>query len=91
MTTEHIVIANLSCGGCINTITKKLSAMPGVEKVHVDLETNSVSVLHNETENREALTKMLFSLGYPEATEKNGLLTQLKSLGSCLSGKLSHD
>ncbi len=90
MTTEHIVIANLSCDGCINTITKKLSAMPGVENVDVDLETSSVSVLHNETENREALTKMLFSLGYPEATEKNGLLTQLKSLGSCLSGKLSN-
>ncbi len=90
MTTERIVIANLSCGGCINTITKKLSAMSGVENVDVDLETSSVSVLHNETENREALTKMLFSLGYPEATEKNGLLTQLKSLGSCLSGKLSN-
>ena len=90
MTTEHIVIANISCGGCINTITKKLSTMPGVENVHVDLETSSVSVLHNETENREALTKMLFSLGYPEATEKNGLLTQLKSLGTCLSGKLSN-
>jgi len=90
MKTEKITIANLSCGGCVNTITKKLTAITGVEKVGVDLETNIVSVNHNETVSREQLTKMLLSIGYPEATEKNGLLTQLKSVTSCLTGKLSN-
>jgi len=90
MKTENITIANLSCGGCVNTITKKLTAITGVEKVEVDLETNNVSVDHNETVNREQLTQMLLSIGYPEATEKNGLLTQLKSVTSCLTGKLSN-
>jgi copper chaperone len=90
MKTESITIANLSCSGCVNTITKKLTAISGVENVEVDLETNSVSVNHNEMVNREQLTQMLLSIGYPEATEKNGLLTQLKSISSCLTGKLSN-
>ena len=44
---------------------------------------------YNETVIREQITHMLLSIGYPEATEKNGLLTQLKSVTSCLSGKFS--
>lgn len=89
MKTENITIANLSCSGCVNTITKKLNAIAGVEKVEIDLETNNVSVNHIESVNREQLTQMLLSIGYPEATEKNGLLTQLKSVTSCLTGKFS--
>ena len=89
MQTENITIANLSCGGCVNTITKKLSTIKGVEKVEVDLETNNVSVNHDAIVKREQITKMLMSIGYPEATEKNGLLTQLKSVTSCLTGKFS--
>ncbi len=89
MKTENITIANLSCSGCVNTITKKLNAIAGVEKVEIDLETNNISVNHIESVNREQLTQMLLSIGYPEATEKNGLLTQLKSVTSCLTGKFS--
>jgi len=40
---------------------------------------------------REQLTETLLSIGYPEATEKNGLLTQLKSVSSCLTGKFSNN
>ena len=90
MQTEKITIANLSCGGCVNTITKKLTAIAGVEEVNVDLETNNVSVNHNESVSREQITQTLLSIGYPEATEKNGLLTQLKSITRCLTGKLSN-
>ncbi len=90
METNNITIANLSCGGCVKTITKKLTAIKGVEKVSVSLETNNVTVDHDETVNREQLTKMLFSIGYPEATEQNGLLTKLKSITSCITGKLSN-
>jgi copper chaperone len=90
METENITIANLSCNGCVNTITKKLISIKGVETVNVDLETNNVSINHNKIVSRKQLTEMLLSIGYPEATEKNGLLTQLKSIKSCLTGKLSN-
>ena len=89
MKEENITIANLSCGGCVKTITKKLTEIEGVERVNVDLETNVVSVDHTEAVSREQLTEKLLSIGYPEATEKNGLLTQLKSVSSCITGKLS--
>jgi copper chaperone CopZ len=69
MKTENITVANLSCSGCVNTITKKLTAIIGVEKVEVDLETNNVLVNYNETVSREQITHMLLSIGYPEAAE----------------------
>jgi copper chaperone CopZ len=47
METEKLTIANLSCDGCVNTITKKLTGIVGVEKVGFDLETNIVSVNQN--------------------------------------------
>lgn len=90
MKTEHIIIANLSCDGCIKSITKKLTSIDGVNDVEVDLETNNVIVNHDEKVNREEITEALLSIGYPEATEKNGLLTYLKSIKSCLAGKLSN-
>lgn len=90
MKIENITIANLSCGGCVNTITKKISAISGVETVSVDLETSNVEVELDETVERDQITKTLLAIGYPEATEKNGLLTQMKSVKSCLTGRMTN-
>ncbi|MEN8928594.1 MAG: heavy metal-associated domain-containing protein [Flavobacteriales bacterium] len=90
MKIESIAIANLSCGGCVNTITKKLTKLSGVENVKVDLESSVVEVEINEETERENITNLLLSIGYPEATEKNGLLTQIKSVTSCLTGRMIH-
>jgi copper chaperone len=89
MKTDAITIANLSCGGCVNTITKNLAAISGVEKVEVDLATNIVAVAHTDAVSVEELIEKLTSLGYPEATAKNGLITHLKSITSCMTGKLT--
>jgi copper chaperone len=89
MKTEKILIANLKCGGCENTIKTKLSEIEGVETVVVNQEEDSVTITHNEKVNREAFTKKLHSLGYPEATEENGLLLQLKSYASCMVGRMT--
>jgi copper chaperone len=80
----------ISCGACVNTITKELTAIKGVNKVSVDLESNSVSVTLIKDINRELLTKTLLSIGHPEATEINGLLTQLKSITSFCTGRFSN-
>ena len=90
MKTEEIIVANLSCSGCVNTITKNLKLIEGVENVTIDLETNIVRVQGKDELNRDLLTLELHSLGYPEATEKNGLLTKIKSITSCLSGRFSN-
>lgn len=89
METEQLVIANLNCGGCIHTITQKLTAVAGVESVAVDLATNQVTVSHNQLVSRTKIAEVLLSLGYPETTEENTLGTQIKSITSCIIGKIS--
>jgi copper chaperone len=47
-----------------------------------------VTINHEGKSTREDFTKMLHSIGYPEATEENGLLLQLKSYISCAMGRI---
>jgi copper chaperone CopZ len=89
MTTEKIIIANLKCSGCATTITKELFNLKGVLNVSVDPDTDCVDITYEGIE-REIIIDKLHSLGYPEATEENGLLLQLKSYASCMIGKLDN-
>ena len=89
MKTEEIIIANLKCNGCASTIKKELSSLSGIKEVAVDVERDAVKVTY-ENIDRESITNKLHSLGYPEATEKNGLLLQIKSYGSCMVGRINN-
>jgi copper chaperone CopZ len=87
MNTEKIYIANLKCGGCATTITNELSKLKGVSKVLVDNESDSVNISYENIDRKKIIDK-LHELGYPEATEENGLILQLKSYGSCMIGRI---
>lgn len=87
MKTEKIFIANLKCGGCATTIKNELTKLDGVIEVIVDNETDSVEVSFENIERTKIIEK-LHELGYPEATEENGLLLQLKSYASCVVGRV---
>jgi copper chaperone len=89
MKTEEIIIANLKCNGCASTIKKELSSLTGVKEVAVDVEKDAVNVTYDNI-GREIIINKLHSLGYPEATEKNGLLLQIKSYGSCMVGRINN-
>jgi len=89
MKTEEIIIANLKCNGCASTIKKELSTLTGVKEVTVDVERDAVIVTY-DTIGRESIINKLHSLGYPEATEKNGLLLQIKSYRSCMVGRINN-
>lgn len=89
MTNEKIIIANLKCSGCAATITKELGALTGVSEVKVDIENDSIDINYEQIE-RKSIIQKLHQLGYPEATEKNGLLMQLKSYGSCIVGRMNN-
>ena len=92
MKTEEIIIENLKCGGCENTIKSKLSSMEGISKVSIDRENAKVTVEHEDGISRAVLTEKLAALGYPETGSDNGLLTKMKSYGSCMLGRISdHD
>lgn len=88
MKTEKILVANLKCGGCENTIKSKINAIEGVESVIVNHDEDSVSINYSGNAVRADFTKNLYSIGYPEATEENGLLLKLKSYASCIVGRI---
>jgi copper chaperone CopZ len=87
MKKEKIYIANLKCGGCATTITNELTKLKGVYKVQVDNESDCIDISY-ENINREKIIEKLHELGYPEATEENGLLLQLKFYARCLLGRV---
>ena len=89
MTNEKIIIANLKCSGCAATINKELSGIAGVSAVKVDVDHDAIDITYDQIE-RKVIIDKLHRLGYPEATEKNGLLMQLKSYGSCIVGRMSN-
>ncbi|CAN5399281.1 hypothetical protein BH11BAC1_BH11BAC1_07100 [soil metagenome] len=90
MKEEEIKVANLKCSGCAASIKKALEKITGVSKAVVYLDADTVSVRYDENIKRETIIEKLHSLGYPEATEQNGLLLQLKSYASCMIGKVNN-
>lgn len=89
MITDTFLIANLKCSGCENTIKNKILLINGVESVAVNHDKDSVTIKHGEATPRAEFAHVLHNLGYPEATEENGLLLQLKSYASCLVGRMT--
>lgn len=90
MKIEKIKIANLKCEGCETTIKKGLLKIEGVSSVKIDNDKDTVTVTYDDNLDRVKITNKLHSLGYPEATEENGLLLKLKSYASCLIGKIDN-
>lgn len=90
MKTDVITIANLKCSGCETTIKKELLKIEGVSSVKIDQEKDTVKVTYDDNIERVKIINKLHSLGYPEATEENGLLLKLKSYTSCMIGKIEN-
>ncbi len=88
MIKDEIVVANLKCSGCATTITEKLAKMQEVHSVNVEPDQDLVVVEYELEEDRPKIIQSLKRLGYPEATEENGLLLQVKSYASCMIGRL---
>lgn len=85
---DDIIVANLKCTGCAATISSQISKVEGVSNVLVDPDKDLVQVDYETEEVRPVIIANLKKLGYPEATEENGLLMQVKSYASCMIGKL---
>jgi len=90
MKTDVITIANLKCSGCETTIKKELLKIEGVSSVKIDQDKDTVKVTSDDNIDRIKIVNKLHSLGYPEATEDNGLLLKLKSYTSCMIGKIEN-
>lgn len=82
-------IQNLKCGGCANTITRKVSSIKNIANIEVNNETDTVSFDYEDDNTLNKAETLLNSIGYPVAGEKNALSTKAKSFVSCAIGKLN--
>ena len=88
----NIEVENIRCGGCSNTITKKLLALDGVEHVDIAIEEQIVTIEANDDSNRSAYIEALYKMGYPERGTVEGMTAlkeKAKSIVSCAVGKIS--
>ncbi|EPZ45091.1 copper chaperone CopZ [Alicyclobacillus acidoterrestris] len=49
MTITTIPVQGMTCSGCVNSVTKALTAVEGVQKVEVSLEQNQATVTFDES------------------------------------------
>ncbi|MBB3124836.1 copper chaperone CopZ [Mesoflavibacter sabulilitoris] len=84
-----IIVQNLKCGGCANTISTKLSEIETISNILVDVEESKVTFNVSNSEDAIEVKQKLKSLGYPSIEDENGLVSKAKSFVSCATGKLS--
>lgn len=83
-----IIVQNLKCGGCANTITTKLSQLENVTNIVVDTESSTVSFVAVSSDDALNVKERLRTLGYPSIEDVNGMISKAKSFVSCATGKI---
>jgi copper ion binding protein len=69
MTTERFQVPGVSCQHCVNAITQEVSALPGVQKVQVALESKTVTVEHGDEVSTAAIVAAINEAGYDEVAQ----------------------
>jgi copper chaperone len=68
MTTVTLKVEGMSCGGCVASVTRVLTALPGVSDATVSLQGGTAQVSFDETRtNPGALRAAIESAGYEVA------------------------
>jgi copper chaperone len=65
MTKETFSIPNISCGHCVMTIKKELTAMDGIKAVEGDPANKSISVEWEAPATRDKIKETLKEINYP--------------------------
>lgn len=84
-----IIVQNLKCGGCANTISKNLISLNGISDINVDAEESSVEFTYTEESSLFTVEEKLKQLGYPVLGNANTYLNKAKSFISCATGKMN--
>jgi len=82
-------VHNLKCGGCVKTISSKLSEIKEINDVIVEKDSSSVSLDHQSADDASLVKEALKQMGYPTIDDENGFVDKAKSFVSCASGKIS--
>ena len=65
MSTIHLEVQGMSCGGCVKNVTAALQPLAGVSTVDVDLQAGHVAVNGDLPQGGEPLVLALTAAGYP--------------------------
>lgn len=84
-----IIVQNLKCGGCANTITKNLSSFEDIRDINVEAELSSVSFSYENETTLQEVEHKLKQLGYPVVGDANSYMNKAKSFISCATGKMN--
>ena len=85
MSQINLSVQGMTCGSCVNHVTKALEALDGVQSVHVDLQSGRVQVSRASNESDD-LIHALDEEGYPSSLdldEQSAPTAQKKSGGCC--------
>ena len=69
METTQLKITGMSCGACVNHVTKALQGVDGVQDVKVDLAAGSATVQHQGSTEPAALIAAVTEEGYEASRE----------------------
>ncbi|MCL5128284.1 MULTISPECIES: heavy-metal-associated domain-containing protein [unclassified Algibacter] len=84
-----IIVQNLKCGGCANTISTKLSDIKNISDIKVHVDESKVSFNYINEADALAVKEKLKNIGYPSVEDDNNLVSKAKSFVSCATGKFS--
>ena len=65
MSTIHLEVQGMSCGGCVKNVTAALQPLAGVSTVDVDLQAGHVTVNGDLVQGGDPLVLALTAAGYP--------------------------
>lgn len=69
MTTERFRVPEVSCEHCVHAITQEVSALNGVQRVNVALDSKTVTVDHGEQVNIDAIINAIKEAGYDQVVQ----------------------
>jgi copper ion binding protein len=71
MTTERFQVPDVSCQHCVHAITTEVSALPGVQRVQVALDSKTVTVEHAGQVDAAAIVAAINEAGYDNVAQLN--------------------
>ena len=84
MSTIHLEVQGMSCGGCVKSVTAALTPLPGVTGVDVDLSGGHVTVTGDLPQGGDPLVLALTAAGYPaKMTSAMTAAPSVKKSGGC--------
>ena len=87
MSTIHLNVKGMTCGGCVKSVTAALTKLPGVSGVDVDLQAGNVTVNGDLPQGGDPLVLALTAAGYPakqaSAATATTASTPVKKSGGC--------